>query len=229
MRSTDHRFPPLSLCLNPVTQHKLFVAVAPVSVKELAVGRKQQMVKQSSPEPQGRISLDRLFAGAATATFVIELLGVLVLIGAVVGYVLVISGVWDIIKTNTDIVIFLLLVGGAIAFAVFIAFFGFFSRFHGRVKGFVVGKGIGRIATGSTEGRTILSLFAFSVVFFFAAGCYGVYLLWKYILIPVFYASSIYLRVIFVVLAVILVCLMVQAAAAGVGRYAARVTKRLSA
>lgn len=187
------------------------------------------MAKQSSSESEGRISLDRLFAGAATATFVIELLGTLVLIGAVAGYLLVISHVWDIIQTYTDIVVFLLLVGGAIAFAVFIAFFGFFSRFHGRVKGFVVGKGIGRIATGSGEGRTILTLFAFSVVFFFAAGCYSVYLLWKWILIPVFSTSSIYLRVIFVALAIILVCLMVQAAAAGVGRYAARVTKRLTA
>jgi hypothetical protein len=187
------------------------------------------MSKQSASSSQGKISLDRLFAGAATATFVMELLATLVLIGAIVGYLLVISGVWNVIKYNTDIVIFLLLVGGAIAFAIFIAFFGFFSRFHGRVKYFVVGKGIGHIATASREGRMILTLFAFSVVFFFAAGCYGVYLLWKYILVPLFYAVSIYPLIIFAVLALILVCLMVQAAASVVGRYAARVTNRLTA
>lgn len=185
------------------------------------------MPKQSSESERG-INLDRLFAGATTATFIVELLAILVLIGSIVGYILVLTGIWDLIKTSPDVITFLLLIGGAIAFAIFMVFIGVFIRFHSRVKGVVVGKGIGRIATTSREGKTILTLFAFSVVFFFLAGCYAIYLLWKYYLLSlVLLFNSIYPSIILVAIAVIVVCLMVQGLATAVSRYAARVVTRL--
>jgi hypothetical protein len=173
--------------------------------------------------------MDRLFAGATTGTFIIQLLTLLVLIGACVGYLLVLTGIWNLMSGNPDIVIFLILIGGAIAFAIFIAFFGFFIRFHRRVKGFVLGEGIGKVTTGSRDGQVILSLFAFSVVFFALAGIYAIYLLWKYFL-PYLYSitSSIYPNVIVLCLAVLVVTLMIQLASRMVSGYAHGIVERIT-
>lgn len=183
----------------------------------------------SSSASEGRINLDRLFSGATTATFVIQLLALLILIGAIVGYLFVITGIWDLIKNNQDIIIFLLLIGGAVAFGIFMGFFGFFIRSHGRVKRFVLGDGIGKIVTDSRDGQIIIGLFAFSVVFFFMAGLYAIYLLWKYILTDIWIITgSIYPPIIFVTLAIIIMCLMVQVAARIVSRYAQGLVERIS-
>lgn len=173
--------------------------------------------------------MDRLFAGATTGTFIIQLLTLLVLIAAFIGYLLVITGIWDLISGNTDIVIFLMLIGGAIAFAIFIAFFGFFIRFHSRVKGFVLGEGIGKVTTGSRDGQIILTLFSFSVVFFALAGLYAIYLLWKYFL-PYLYSitSSIYPNIIVLCLAVLVVTALIQLASRMVSGYAQDIVARIT-
>ncbi|MFX1300540.1 MAG: hypothetical protein ACFFDE_06330 [Promethearchaeota archaeon] len=187
------------------------------------------MATQSASEQKSRINLDRLFAGATTGTFIIQLFALLVLIGAFVGYLLVITGIWDFISGNTDIVIFLMLIGGAIAFAIFIAFFGFFIRFHNKVKGFVLGEGIGKVTTGSRDGQVILTLFSFSVVFFALAGLYAIYLLWKYFL-PYLYSitSSIYPNIIVLCLAVLIVTLLIQLASRMVSGYAHDIVARIT-
>lgn len=188
-----------------------------------------KLVNQSSSEQKSRINMDRLFAGATTGTFIIQLLTLLVLIAAFVGYLLVITGIWDLISGNTDIVIFLMLIGGAIAFAIFIAFFGFFIRFHSRVKGFVLGEGIGKVTTGSRDGQVILTLFSFSVVFFSLAGLYAIYLIWKYFL-PYLYSitSSIYPNVIVLCLTVLFVTLLIQLASRMVSGYAQDIVARIT-
>ncbi len=182
-----------------------------------------------SSEIKSKINLDRLFLLATTTTFVIQLLTLLVLIGASVGYLLVLTGIWDLIKNNQDIVVFLLLIGGALAFAIFMGFFGFFIRFHGRVKRFVLGEGVGRVATESRDGQFILTLFAFSIIFFVMAGIYAIYLLWKYIL-PWLYTitTSIYPNIIVIALAVLAVTLLVQIASRIVSRYAAKIVERIT-
>jgi hypothetical protein len=180
-------------------------------------------------ELKKKINLDTLFSGATTGTFIIQLLALLVLIGACVGYLLVITGIWDIIKDNQDILVFLLLIGAAIAFAIFMLFFGFFIRTHKRVKRFVLGEGIGQVATESRDGQIILTLFAFSVIFFALAGLYAIYLLWKYLL-PLLYSitSSIYPNIIVLALAVIMVSLLIQLASRMVSRYATKVVKGIA-
>jgi hypothetical protein len=52
------------------------------------------------------------------------------------------------------------------------------------VRKFIVGKGIGDIDADDSETKTILALFAISVLFVLVAGIYGYYLFWKYILDP---------------------------------------------
>jgi len=177
---------------------------------------------------ESMINVDRLLGATTTATFVLELLAILVLIGSLVGHALVVTGIWDIIKPNTDLVVFLLLVGAAIAFFIFMAFFGFFTRFHGRVRSFIVGPGVGRVITTSREGRIIISLFAMAVVFFFAASCYGYYLLWKSILIPYYGGGSSYAPIAWAALGVILACLVAQVSAAAVSRYASSLLYQLA-
>lgn len=180
-------------------------------------------------EVRKKINLDTLFSAATTGTFIIQLLALLVLIGASVGYLLVITGIWNIIKDNQDIVVFLLLIGGAIAFLIFMLFFGFFMRSHKRVKRFVLGEGIGHVATESRDGQIILTLFAFSVIFFTLAGLYAIYLLWKYLL-PALYSitNSIYPNIIVLALAVIFVSLLIQLASRVVSRYAHRVVEGIA-
>ncbi len=172
-------------------------------------------------------NLSRLFSGATTATFIIQLLTILVLIGALVGYALWLVGVWALIRDNQDIIIFLLLVGGAVAFAIFMLFFGFFIRTHGRVKHFVLGEGIGAITGG--DGQIILMLFAFSVVFFTLAGIYAIYLLWKY-LFPYLFSitNSIYPNIIILCIAILVVTGIIQLATRMVSRYAQNIVKRIT-
>jgi hypothetical protein len=185
--------------------------------------------KDSSDQSKRGVNLDSLFSKATTGTFTVQLLAILVLIGAFVGYVLVLTGIWDLIKYNQDIVVFLILIGCAIAFAVFMLFYGFFVRFHGRVERFVLCKGIGEVTAGSRDGQLILSLFAFSSVFFTLAGIYAIYLLWKYLL-PWLYSitNSIYPNIIVLCLAVLVVTVLIQLASRMVGSYARNVIERIT-
>ncbi len=187
------------------------------------------MTKDSPADSKRGWNLDRLFSGATTGTFIIQLLSTLFLIGALVGYLLVLTGIWDLIRNYQDIVVFLILIGGAIAFAVFMFFFGFFIRFHGRVKRFVLGDGIGRVAAGSRDGQIILMLFAFSVVFFALAGIYAIYLMWKYIL-PLLYSitNSIYPNIIILCLTVLVVTGLIQLASRMVSLYAQNTIERIT-
>jgi len=190
------------------------------------------MSPRSSSEEKRHINLDRLFAGATTATFIIQLFAILILIGASVGYLFVLSGLWDFIKTSPfgqDILVFLLLIGGAIAFAILMAFFGFFIRSHLRVKRFVLGEGIGRVTSGSRDGQVILSLFAVAIVFFTLAGVYAIYLLWKYLLLDLWITTdSIYPSLIILSIAILIITFLNQLASRMVSRYATRTIKRIT-
>ena len=190
------------------------------------------MSPRRSSEEKRHINLDRLFAGATTATFIIQLFAILVLIGACVGYLFVLSGIWEFIKTSPfgqDIPVFLLLIGGAIAFAILMAFFGFFIRSHLRVKRFVLGEGIGRVTSGSRDGQVILSLFAVAIVFFTLAGVYAIYLLWKYLLLDLWIITdSIYPSLIILAVAILVITFLNQLASRMVSRYATRTIKRIT-
>ena len=187
------------------------------------------MPKESPTESKQGVNLDHLFAGATTGTFIIQLVTILVFIAACVGYFLVLTGIWDLIKYNQDIIVFLLLIGGAIAFAVFMLFFGVFIRFHRRVKRFVLGEGVGRVTAGSRDGQMILMLFAFAVVFFALAGVYAIYLLWKYLLPPLYaLTNSIYPNIIVLCLAVLVVTGVIQLATRMVSHYAQNIIERIT-
>jgi hypothetical protein len=190
------------------------------------------MSSQSESREKRHINLDRVFAGATTATFIIQLLAILVLIGSSVGYLFVLSGIWNFIKTSPfgqDILVLLLLIGGAVAFAILMKFFGFFIQSHLRVKRFVLGEGIGQVSRGSRDGRFILSMFAVAIIFFTLAGLYTIYLLWKYLLLDLWIATdSIYPSLIILAIAILVITFLNQLASRMVSRYATRTITRIT-
>ena len=183
------------------------------------------MPKQSGSQGKDTFNVDRLFSVMTTATLVIELLACIMLIAAGVGYLLVLTGYYDIITANIDLTVLVFLVGGGITFFVLIGFLGFFLRVQGGVKRFVLGDGIGRIVTASREGTTILVLYAGSIIFFFIASGYGFYLLWKYYIKIIFQAESLFMPFIIAAIGLIITCFVAQLISAGVSRYAARVAR----
>ncbi|MFX1476133.1 MAG: hypothetical protein ACFFCO_11740, partial [Promethearchaeota archaeon] len=110
------------------------------------------MPKQSRSEGKDMFNVDRLFSVMTTATIIIEIVACIVLIGAGVGYLLVLTGYYDIIAANIDLFILLFLLGGGITFFILIAFIGFFIRIQDNVKRFVLADGIGHVVTASREG-----------------------------------------------------------------------------
>lgn len=183
------------------------------------------MPKQSRSEGKDMFNVDRLFSVMTTATIIIEIVACIVLIGAGVGYLLVLTGYYDIIAANIDLFILLFLLGGGITFFILIAFIGFFIRIQDNVKRFVLADGIGHVVTASREGRIILVLYAGSILFFFIASGYGFYLLWKYYIKIIFQTESIFVPLMIAAVGLILTCLVAQVISAGVSRYAARVAR----
>lgn len=129
-----------------------------------------------------KVNWDRVFGAIASATFGTQLVSLLVLLTETLVFLLIISGVWGIAINNTDILIFLLLLGGGMAFLVFIWLLGAFLRLNGRIRRAIIGRGVGTVEADSPATKTILALFAGAALFVLCAGVYGYYLLWKYFL-----------------------------------------------
>ena len=173
------------------------------------------------------ISLDKLFGRATTITFVSEIMAMVVLIGGLVAYALNFFGLVSWFIAAPDIAVFALLIGGGIAFLIFLLFIGFFIKFHDDVQGFVIGKGIGQVDSASGTAKTILIFFGASVTLLTIAGIYGYYLIWKLYLTPL-WVDSLSLQVTFIALGWLIASFLAQLATALVGRYAGRLISQLT-
>ena len=185
-------------------------------------------------EEKRSIDWDRIFGGIASVTFGLQLLSFLILFGAGLVFILMLSGIWGILVANEDIFIFVLLLAGGFAFLLFVWLLGLFLRFHRRVRKFIVGAGVGQIDADDSATKTVLTLFAISTLFVLVAGIYGYYLLWKYLLQPwgagwlssmglsgVFF-YEIGLLIVFIALGVIIITLIMQALTLAINRYTGR-------
>lgn len=184
-----------------------------------------------SNEEKRSINWDRIFGGIASVTFGLQLLAFLVVLGAGIVFVLMLSGIWGMLVANEDVFIFVLLLGGGFAFLLFVWLLGIFLRFHRGVRRFIVGQGVGHIDADDSATKTVLTLFAISTLFVLVAGIYGYYLLWKYILQPwgtawlasmgltgiLFYEIG--LLIVFIALGVIIITLIMQALTLLINRY----------
>jgi hypothetical protein len=177
---------------------------------------------------------DRVFGGIASATFGVQLISILILFGAGVVFVLMLTGIWGVVVAIQDIFILVVLLGSGFTFLLFIWLLGLFLRFHRRVRRFILGKGVGDVDADNPASKTILSLFAGAVVLVLIAGIYGYYLLWKYILSPwgndflvslgvngiLFYELGI--LIVFLAIGAIVITFIMQILTAWINRYAGR-------
>ncbi|MFX1319162.1 MAG: hypothetical protein ACFE9D_01570 [Promethearchaeota archaeon] len=189
-----------------------------------------------SPDSQEKrvINWDRIFGGIASVTFALQLLSFIVLLGAGVVFLLMLTGIWGILVASDDIFIFVLLLGGGFVFLLFVWLLGVFLRFHRRVRKYIVGEGVGHIDADDSATKTVLTLFAISTLFVLVAGIYGYYLLWKYFLQPwgtAWLASmgltGIFLYefgilVVFIALGIIIITLVMQVLTLAINRYTGR-------
>jgi len=185
-------------------------------------------------EEKRSINWDRAFGGIASVTFGLQLLSFLVLLGAGIIFLLMLSGIWGILVATEDIFIFVLLLGGGFAFLLFVWLLGLFLRFHRKVRRFILGAGVGHIDADDSATKTVLTLFAISTLFVLVAGIYGYYLFWKYILNPwgtawltsmgltgiLFYEIG--LLIVFIALGVIIITLVMQILTLAINRYTSR-------
>jgi hypothetical protein len=189
-----------------------------------------------SPDSQEKrtIDWDRIFGGIASVTFALQLLSFIVLLGAGIVFLLMLSGIWSILVANDDIFIFVLLLGGGFVFLLFVWLLGVFLRFHRRVRKFIVGEGVGHIDADDSSTKTVLTLFAISTLFVLVAGIYGYYLLWKYLLQPwgaAWLAAmgltgillyEIGILIVFIALGIIIITLIMQILTLSINRYTGR-------
>ncbi|MFW9935916.1 MAG: hypothetical protein ACFFDU_10515 [Candidatus Thorarchaeota archaeon] len=185
-------------------------------------------------EEKRSINWDLVFSGIASVTFAFQLISFLILLGAGVVFLLMLSGIWGILVANDDIFIFVLLLGGGFTFLLFVWLLGVFLRFHRRIRRFIIGEGVGHIDANDSATKTVLTLFAISTLFVLVAGIYGYYLLWKYLLHPwgsawltsmglsgiLFYEIGIF--IVFIALGVIIVTFVMQILTLAVNRYTGR-------
>ena len=189
----------------------------------------------STPTQEKRtIDWDRIFGGIASVTFGLQLISFLILLGAGIIFLLMLSGIWGILVASEDIFIFVLLLAGGFSFLLFVWLLGVFLRFHRGVRRVIVGRGVGHIDADDSATKTVLTMFAISTLFVLVAGIYGYYLLWKYFLQPwgaswltslgltgiLFYEIG--LLIVFIALGIIVITLIMQFLTLAINRYTGR-------
>lgn len=183
------------------------------------------------------VNWDRIFGGIASATFALQLISLMILVAAGLVFMLMITGLFTVIMTNIDFLILLVLIVGGISFLIFIGLLGFFLNTHGRIRRFLVGRGVGHVDADSRATKTILGLFGVSIILVLSAGVYSFYLMWKYFLDPWgsnflssygLVGNFIYeygILIVFLAVGVIFVCIIMQLLTAVVNRATDRLVK----
>nr|MDO8134810.1 hypothetical protein [Candidatus Njordarchaeum guaymaensis] len=176
-------------------------------------------VKVSHPEEP---YVKRVFGFAVTATFGLELISILVIIGSLVTFLISISGLLQIL--SFDVQLLLLLIASGVAFLIIIIFAGFFIRENEVIQDKILTPGIFYLSRVTYEARALLALFGISLILFCSAGVYGYYLLWSHVL-GLYVGGYLSLTTLFVALGTFFVSLLAQIIIALVGRYALRLEK----
>jgi hypothetical protein len=163
-----------------------------------------------------------VFSFAVTATFALELLSILIVIGALVAFAVSNSGLLQVI--TLDVQVLLLLIASGIAFLILIIFAGFFIRGNDKIQEKILTPRIAHLTRATSEAKALLALFGLSLIFLCSAGIYGYYLLWAYALGPAI-GGFLSLTAIAFATGIFLVSLLAQIVIALVGRFALRALK----
>ncbi len=176
--------------------------------------------EQGTPPDRDMFDIGSLFRTSATVTFVIEIVAVIVMVGALAAY-----GLKDVVTgLGPDIQVLLLLVGSIITLMVFLAAMGVFVRFSRKISNMVVGPGIQQVPMDTPRVRAVVYTYGLLVALMAITGLYVFYLTYKNWLFPLAEAQqSIALHVFSFAVGAFFVALLVQIIIAAVGRTATRV------
>jgi hypothetical protein len=173
-----------------------------------------------SGKSEDYINLGSVFRTSATITFVIQIIAVIVMIGAVSAYV-----IGDVFLALADeLKILALLLASIVALVIFLAAISVFVRFSRRIGDAVVGPGIEEVRMNTPRVKAVVIIYALLVALMAVTGFYAWYLIdSNYLIAWAASYNSISLRVFGIALGAFFIALLIQIIIAGVGRSATKV------
>ncbi len=174
----------------------------------------------STHRPEDYVNLGSVFRNSATITFVVQIIAVIIMVGALAAYV--IGDVY--FALSEDLQILALLFGSIIALVVFLAAISAFVRFSRRIGDAVVGPGIEEVRMDTPRVKAVVILYGLLVALMGITGFYAWYLIdTNYLVAWAASYHSISLRVFGLALGAFFIALLIQIIVAGVGRSATKV------
>jgi hypothetical protein len=180
------------------------------------------MTEESGVAPSHRsddyINLGSLFRSSATITFVVQIIGIIAIIGSLVAYYIG----DEFFGLTGDMQILALLLASIAVLVIFLAAISAFVRFSRRIGDAVVGPGIEEVRMDTPRVKGVVILYAILVVLMTITGIYIWYLVDARILTP-FAGTSLSLRVFGLALGACFIALLIQVIIAAVGRSATKI------
>jgi magnesium-transporting ATPase (P-type) len=180
------------------------------------------MTEESGVAPSHRsedyINLGSLFRSSATITFVVQIVGVIAMIGALAAYYIG----DEVFNLTGDLQILALLLTSIVVLVIFLAAISAFVRFSRRIGDAVVGPGIEEVRMNTPRVKGVVIIYAILVVLMAITGIYVWYLIDARILTP-WAGTSLSLRVFGLALGACFISLLIQIIIAVVGRSATKV------
>ena len=166
------------------------------------------------------IDLGSIFRNSATITFVIEILSVIIMIGALIGHFLL--GILP--EFSGDIQILVILIVIILILFIFLAALGVFVRFSRRIGDVVIGPGIQEVRMDTPKVKMVVYIYALLVIVMGILSLWMFWLLYSYILFPFAeLMESVALHIFNLALGAFFIAFLIQIIIAGVGRTATKV------
>jgi len=164
--------------------------------------------------------LGSMFRSSATASFVIQIVAVVVMIGSLTAF-----AIGDLFfALGDDLKLLLFLIISIVFLAIFLAAISAFVRFSRRIGHMVVGPGIEQVRFDTPRVKAVVVLYGIMVALMAILGIYVWFLVDSYYLAPFAQTfNSISLRIFGLALGAFFIAFLIQIIIAGVGRSATRV------
>jgi hypothetical protein len=174
----------------------------------------------SSRKSEEYLNLGSIFRSSATITFVVQIVAVIVMIGALSAFVV---GSFFVALT-VEMQILALLLASIVALIIFLAAISAFVRFSRKIGDAVVGPGVEEVRMDTPRVKAVVILYALLVTLMGVTGFYAWFLIdSNYLAAWAASYNSISLRVFGLALGAFFVALLIQIIIAGVGRSATKV------
>ena len=180
------------------------------------------MTEESGVAPMSKdddyINLGSIFRSSATITFVVQIVGVIAMIGSLAAYYIG----DELFGLPGDMQVLALLLASIGVLVIFLAAISAFVRFSRRIGDAVVGPGIEEVRMNTPRVKSVVILYAILVVLMAITGIYVWYLVDARILTP-WAGTSLSLRIFGLALGACFIALLIQVIIAAVGRSATKV------